>query len=132
MCFFLPRSILLAGGLEVGVARNEEDYFQLAARLARASSRLRQDGCALSTRRYSVCLLYSCFTGITVHNTNARLASAEAGRLCARHELVVGLLALLVQKYKYWRYKRCRLASSPLFDELVVCLLALLVQQYKY
>ena len=94
--FFFFCSILLAGGLEVGVARNEEDYFQLASRLASASSRLRQDGCALSTSRYTVYLLYSCFTSTTVHNTNARLVSAEAGRLCARHELVVGLLALLL------------------------------------
>ena len=58
ICFFFFCSILLAGGLGIGVARNEEDYFHLASRLARASSRLRQDGCALSTSRYAVYLLY--------------------------------------------------------------------------
>jgi predicted O-linked N-acetylglucosamine transferase (SPINDLY family) len=41
-------SIVLAGGMGIGVARNEDDYRQLAPRLARSTGRLRQPGGALS------------------------------------------------------------------------------------
>ena len=41
-------SIVAAGGMGIGIARNEDDYRQLAPRLARSTRRLRQPGRALS------------------------------------------------------------------------------------